>query len=321
MKKHGQKATVLIIHQGALGDFVATFPVLFLLRKNFRSIDALCQNQLGKLACHLKVIDKHFSIETAIFSSLYSDHVDQRAANLFLSYNEIILFSFSDKLERTIQNITGRKVHRIPPRAKADEKIHIHRHLIGHLMETRLIEHKPVKHSISNHNENHAASRVIIHPGSGSRKKCWPLTNFIKIEKYLKSIKMKPEFLLGPAEHFLTDRLNKSGERVVHVISDLNQVAILLKTAGGFIGNDSGISHLAGFLNIPMAVIFGPSNPARWKPAGQAVSVLRPELDCQPCFETDPHNTCRTLACLHKTTPAMVIKEFVKMRALKLTVS
>ncbi|MDP2645627.1 MAG: glycosyltransferase family 9 protein [Desulfobacterales bacterium] len=319
MKKHGQKAKVLIIHQGALGDFVATFPVLALLRNHFRFIDALCQNQLGKLACYLKVTDRHFSIDSAIFSTLYSDHVDQQVADLFRPYDEIIVFSFSDKLERTIQNITGQKVQRIPPRAKADEKVHIQRHLLSHITKSRLVGHRTGKKYASllrfNPDGRCDLERVIIHPGSGSKKKCWPLANFIQVEQDLKSIGMKPEFLLGPAEYFLKNRLDNADGRLVQVVSDLCQVADLLKTAGGFIGNDSGISHLAGFLNIPAAVVFGPSDPVRWKPAGQAVSVLRPELDCQPCFETDPGHDCRTLECLHGTTPDRVIREFLKMHA------
>jgi len=86
----------------------------------------------------------------------------------------------------------------------------------------------------------------------------------------------------------------------------------ILKQSGGFIGNDSGISHLAGFLGIPAVVIFGPSNPKRWKPFGRSFEVLRPETDCTPCFETGKMD-CKEMKCLEETTPDMVISALFKI--------
>ena len=59
---------LLIIHQGALGDFILTFPAISRLRKYFKPIDVLCQSQLGKLAGTLGLTENWFPTEAAYFA-------------------------------------------------------------------------------------------------------------------------------------------------------------------------------------------------------------------------------------------------------------
>ena len=102
---------LLIIHQGALGDFVLTFPSVIELKNSFTHIDALCQRKLGRLACKLGLIDEGISLETAAFASLYSDqssHIDPRVKKRIRSYDAIIVFSFSTELEKNLSHMTNR---------------------------------------------------------------------------------------------------------------------------------------------------------------------------------------------------------------------
>jgi len=99
--------------------------------------------------------------------------------------------------------------------------------------------------------------------------------------------------------------------RTVHILTDLTELAALLKSAGGYIGNDSGASHLAAFVGLPATVIFGPADPKRWTPVGRAVEIVRPEMECCPCFETEKAN-CDDPKCLTKTTPQQVIRAFYR---------
>jgi heptosyltransferase-3 len=46
-----------------------------------------------------------------------------------------------------------------------------------------------------------------------------------------------------------------------------------------FVGNDSGPGHLAGILGVPTVSIFGPKDPARWKPLGPTVNVVQGEWE------------------------------------------
>jgi ADP-heptose:LPS heptosyltransferase len=54
-------------------------------------------------------------------------------------------------------------------------------------------------------------------------------------------------------------------------------VAAILQQARAFLGNDSGLSHLAGLLGVPTLALFGPTDPVHWSPLGPRVRVLRSE--------------------------------------------
>jgi ADP-heptose:LPS heptosyltransferase len=119
---------------------------------------------------------------------------------------------------------------------------------------------------------------VVIQPGSGGPDKCWCLDNFLAIAEELIKKGIEVLFLLGPAE---LDRYSNSTIRntigtVAKVLTDLSlaQVLGLLSCVDGFIGNDSGITHLAAALGITTLAVFGPTNPAVYKPVGPSVIVF-----------------------------------------------
>jgi lipopolysaccharide heptosyltransferase III len=53
------------------------------------------------------------------------------------------------------------------------------------------------------------------------------------------------------------------------------QLGALLSRAGLFVGNDSGVTHLAAAAGAPTVALFGPTDPAQWAPVGPAVVVVR----------------------------------------------
>ena len=118
---------------------------------------------------------------------------------------------------------------------------------------------------------------VVIQPGSGGLSKCWYLDNFLAVAKELDSKGIEVIFLLGPAE---VDRFNdatiKKISRFARCLRDLSlaQVLGLLSYSNGFIGNDSGITHLAAALGVRTLAVFGPTNPVAYIPIGPAVKVF-----------------------------------------------
>ena len=119
---------------------------------------------------------------------------------------------------------------------------------------------------------------VIVHPGSGGKHKCWHLDNFLSVARILADEGAEVVFLLGPAE---LERFGASTrakiEDVGRLLMNLSLVEVLavLSNAGGFIGNDSGITHLAAALGIRTVTVFGPTEPAVYGPLGPAVTVLK----------------------------------------------
>jgi ADP-heptose:LPS heptosyltransferase len=105
---------------------------------------------------------------------------------------------------------------------------------------------------------------VVIHPFSGSRKKNWSLKNFQELASRLP---LQVEWCAGPEEP-LPD---------ANRFDNLLELAAWLKGARLYIGNDSGISHLAAATGMPTFVLFGPTDPAIWAPRGANVWVKRSE--------------------------------------------
>src|SRR4051794_8858733 len=105
------------------------------------------------------------------------------------------------------------------------------------------------------------AGFVAIHPFSGSPGKNWPLERFRAV---CRSLPKPVQFCAGPEEEL---------ENAVR-ISNLYDLACWLSEAEFYIGNDSGISHLAAAVGTTTHVLFGPTDPAIWAPRGRDVHVI-----------------------------------------------
>jgi len=305
-------ADLLIIHAGALGDCILAFAAISRLRSYAGHIDVLCQGRLGKLAVALGLADNAFPVEAAWFASLFSDRPDDRSAAQLKSYSEIVLFSSSAGLEQSLNRLRSRPVCRIAPRPPAGVRQHLADYILQQLHSRYRIDRReealfPVRFA-RQACRMPDSTRVLLQPGAGSVRKRWPLSNFLDAAARLAADGWEPEFILGPAEMDLKPALEPAN-LPLHTLEDLQALAALLQSAGGYIGNDSGASHLAAFMGLPSVVIFGPSDPARWAPLGRRVKIVRPPLPCLPCFETETAN-CNHPRCLGQTSPARVIEIF-----------
>ena len=102
---------------------------------------------------------------------------------------------------------------------------------------------------------------IILHPFSGSAKKNWPLEHFRELAGQLANV----EWTCGPEERL--DGARRFG--------DLAELARWISGARLYIGNDSGITHLAAAVDTPALALFGPTDPAIWCPAGAHVRWTR----------------------------------------------
>ena len=130
---------------------------------------------------------------------------------------------------------------------------------------------------------------VVIQPGSGGRHKCWHLENFLSVARTLRDRGIEVLFLLGPAEVERFESMDKArlyvtAKCIAHL--PLSQVVDLLSCADVVIGNDSGVTHLAAGMGLRTFALFGPTDPALYKPIGPALTVLQDTHDrftTQPC--------------------------------------
>jgi hypothetical protein len=122
--------------------------------------------------------------------------------------------------------------------------------------------------------------RVVIHPGSGGRAKCWPFDRFLAVADSLSDIDVS--WMLGPAEcenpntlAAARTRAAVTGERLI-VEDDLINAANRIVEVDCYLGNDAGVTHLAAALGVPTIAIFGPTDPAVWRPLGDRVTIIAP---------------------------------------------
>lgn len=120
---------------------------------------------------------------------------------------------------------------------------------------------------------------IVLHPFSGSARKNWPLENFQALAARLPGVRWTagPEEPLAEATRF----------------DSLADLAAWLSGARLYIGNDSGITHLAAAVGTPVLALFGPSDPQVWCPAGGHVrwvpfgpvdSIARAAYEMLDCF-------------------------------------
>jgi ADP-heptose:LPS heptosyltransferase len=150
-----------------------------------------------------------------------------------------------------------------------------------------------------------------IHPGSGSSHKNWPLERFLETAEKLRGRnQVLPIFLLGPVEQEPGEISNSVIQgRGFPIIQELPLplMAGVLSHCSGYLGNDSGVSHLAAAVGIPTVVLFGPTDPSFWSPRGSAVRILSPDRSCAPCTREIMQN-CPTKECLASLTVPQVLE-------------
>jgi heptosyltransferase-2 len=115
-----------------------------------------------------------------------------------------------------------------------------------------------------------------LHGGSGSPRKNWPAARFADLARALAPTE---PFLVvrGPADDEASAPLLRLPNAVLADALHPRQLGALLARAGLFVGNDSGVAHLAAAAGAPTLALFGPTDPAQWAPVGRAVHVLRSE--------------------------------------------
>lgn len=158
---------------------------------------------------------------------------------------------------------------------------------------------------------------VAIHPGSGgySLARRWPPDRFAQVaDALIERYGTQVALLGGPDEGELTQRvaslmryeaIDLGGKTPIPVL------AALLRLSRLFVGNDSGVMHLASAVGTPVVAIFGPSNPLAWGPWGASHEVVQIDLECSPCiyrgFQLGRLEGCESPECTNRVRPEMVL--------------
>jgi ADP-heptose:LPS heptosyltransferase len=301
----GAPAQICAIFPGALGDFICFLPALHALRQE-GLIDLYARSEFSDLAPEGVTVR---SLECSEIGELFRPEQAARAAqDRFCRYAAVYSWHGSRNPEfvRRLEAITSGKAqcfafrpayargHQadyylgcVRPQAARSQPAAIN---VG-AEAARWREVYWTRHSLENR------PVLSVAPGSGAREKNWPAQFFATVVEWWRNATGGEVLLLvGPVERELGG-LDLLFERCI-VAEDLSlaQVAAALTGSVLYLGNDSGISHLAGALGVRTVALFGPSDPFEWAPCGNKVVVLRHGLACSPCggqtMKICPHRAC-----------------------------
>jgi predicted lipopolysaccharide heptosyltransferase III len=129
---------------------------------------------------------------------------------------------------------------------------------------------------------------VAIHPAAAFATKQWAAENFGRVAEELARQGLAVVVVTTGNQTGLVEDLKRNMAAPILSLADLSlpEITALLARARLFVGNDSGIAHIAAAVETPAVVVFGSSNIAHWRPwsaAGTAAEVVYEEMECQPC--------------------------------------
>jgi heptosyltransferase-3 len=284
---------ILVIRGGAIGDFILTLPALKALRNSHphARIEILGYKHIAALAEGRFYAQAVRSIEHARLSSFFArnSQLPTDLSSYFASFNLVISYLYDpDETFETNLRRCGVTNLVIGP-AKISNASHAVRQLARPIEELGLrVEDFAAKIYPSNEDRyvaveflrDCAPPIVALHPGSGDKKKNWPLENWIAIgNDLLRSGKFNGSLVIisGEAEEDEAERLQELWKRPrVRFARNLplpHLEAVLENTI--FVGHDSGISHLAAAADANSILLFGPTDPAIWGPLNPNVRILR----------------------------------------------
>jgi ADP-heptose:LPS heptosyltransferase len=299
---------ICVLFPGALGDFICFLPALEILKQN-ADLDLFARPEFsGLVSPPVKVR----SLDGFEVRQLFVPGAarDEGLCDFFGSYTAI--YSWSGNQEKEFVNqliqVSGGRARVYPFRA-TDRKFHQTDYYLACLNETYERPRSPfiavpaeAVAWIENYWTEHTLdgqARLVLAPGSGAREKNWPADFYLKVADWWRHrVQGAVVILLGPVEEerggldLLLDRFP-----VAQNLS-LAQVAALLARSHLYLGNDSGITHLAAAVGVRTVALFGPSDLHQWAPRGDRVTLLRRNVDCCPCtisvMKECPHRRCLT---------------------------
>lgn len=269
---------VLVIFPGALGDLVCLGPVLAELARRHGGLELMARGELAQFACGRMGALRAHSIDRREVAQLFAPNSEPalEAGQFFSAFQTIYCYLGFEQanFRRALTRACPGQVHFYPFRPQGRG------HVAAAYLRALDFKLSPFDYRLTPRPEDLSGAQaelarlgiktpILLFPGSGSAAKNWPLEGFTALARALAPTPAL--MVLGPAERHL--RAAVAGFPCL-IEPSLGCLVGLAQQALGFVGNDSGVSHLAAAAGARGVVIFGPTSPARWRPLGE-VSVLR----------------------------------------------
>lgn len=279
---------ILAIRSGALGDTLLCVPALAALRSAAGpggSLELVGSPPACELARGERLASRVHAADRGLFRAFHGgDAVAEEELLEFLRpFDLVVAWSRLPRLRKLLQALGVEGVERDP---MPPEGVHATDRLMESLAPLGVppwasapeLEIPPVARAEARtflETEGLRRGRfVAIHPGSGSPRKNWPAERFAAVAALAEGDGLRVLWVEGPADAEAVARVGVRSNAPVARGLELQALAAVLGDAAAFIGNDSGVSHLAAAMGVPTSAVFGPTSPARWAPRGRSVDVV-----------------------------------------------
>jgi lipopolysaccharide heptosyltransferase II len=326
---------VLIVRLRSIGDTVLTTPSLIALRRYLpeAQIDILLETQIAPVLDGFDAVDNIIKLPPDKTSARLQVSARLHAAGYDVVYNlhggtTAAFLTFATGARHRAGYASHRYAflhnHQAPPASELWKKKHTHSAeqqmgLLGwtgvpvsDAPKTRLAVTEDAIRSL---NEKLAKRSfdlnkpfAVIHPAAAFESKQWALEKFARTIESLREKGIAAIAVCSPPELPVLKKLQALCRAPLYISEKLNlpEVSALLSRSVLFVGNDSGIAHMAAALQLSNVVIFGSANVHHWQPFTDTPSaVVRVDMPCAPC----PGYVCKEFEkpeCVRRVTVEMV---------------
>ncbi|GJL62128.1 MAG: glycosyl transferase family 9 [Nitrospirales bacterium] len=128
---------------------------------------------------------------------------------------------------------------------------------------------------------------VMVHPTARYWFKAWPVERFARLCDRLAGSTLSIVLVGDTRDQEIAAKIQEVAKTSIFSLvgkTPLLELAAMMKHAALFIGNDTGMMHIASAVGCPVVGLFGPTNPETWGPRGARTKVIYKGLDCRACF-------------------------------------
>lgn len=284
---------MLVIFPGALGDLICLAPALGALARRHRgsALELMAREELARFAVRRIGVARAHSIDRREVAALFAGSGEaSQAGEFFGGFARVYSFFASDDagFRRSLRcaaaadavsfhafrpahpgHVAAAYLDEIGERAASDAPF-----------DTRVVvldtDVEEARRALDGRSLDPSRA-LLLFPGSGGAHKNWPLEKFVALAS-APPARLHPVATIGPAETAMEPAFAAHGIATLSGLP-LGTLAGLASLAAGFVGNDSGVSHLAAAAGARGVAIFGPTDPARWRPLGRVKVIRAARLD------------------------------------------
>ena len=288
---HSHAPRFLLLRGGAIGDFIATLPVLQALRAQWpaATIEIWGYPHIAELAVAAGWAQSVVSLDRAEMARFFVPEPQFTDAQVAAVRSFDLIFNYlHDPVGQVRSNLLLAGAKQVLSGSPIVKRGHAVPFLLEPLQALALYDTELVP-TLDWPADRRAAGRerlralglrgrpVAVHPGSGSPSKNWPVERFVDILRRLRANHSEVVAILGEADVAEAAVLARElPDLPVLEGLTLVELAATLAECRAYLGNDSGITHVAAAVGLPVTALFGPSDADVWAPRGRGgANVLR----------------------------------------------